>query len=160
MSINPKKPLFFEKIYVCGQNYTLEWFSEAGSAPIRSAVQFYFDIDVRIFFSTSSKNIFSIDQKKSWKSRTFSKSRKFSKKISIFDFLKFWNFEIFDFWDFENFRFFQIFFNFFFSIDRKNIFWRSWEKNPDINIEVKFHCGSNGSTPSLWKPLQSIVSGR
>ena len=67
---------------ICGQNYTLEWFSEAGSAPIRSAVTFYFDIDVRIFFSTSSKNIFrSIKKKfenfrKSWK---FSKSLKFSK---------------------------------------------------------------------------------
>ena len=32
-------------------NYTLEWFSEAGSAPIRSAMKFYFDIDVRIFFN-------------------------------------------------------------------------------------------------------------
>ena len=55
----------------------LEPFSEAESAPIRSAVKFYFDIDVRIFFSTSSKNIFSIDPKK--------KVRKFSKKSKIFD---------------------------------------------------------------------------
>ena len=46
-------------------NYALEWFSEAGSAPIRSAVKFYFDIDVRIFFSTSSKNIFFDRSKKS-----------------------------------------------------------------------------------------------
>ena len=44
-----------------------EPFSEVDSAPIRSAVKFYFDIDVRIFLSTSSKNIFSIDQKKKLK---------------------------------------------------------------------------------------------
>ena len=54
-----------------GQNYTLEWFSEAGSAPIRSAVKFYFEIDVRIFFNFF-KNIFG---KKSEKSR-FQKSTK------------------------------------------------------------------------------------
>ena len=39
-------------------NYALEWFSEAGRAPIRSAEKFYFDIDVRGFFQTFSKNIF------------------------------------------------------------------------------------------------------
>ena len=38
-----------------GQNYTLEWFSEAGSAPIRSAVKFYFEINVRIFFQLFQK---------------------------------------------------------------------------------------------------------
>ena len=53
-------------------------FSEAGSAPIRSAVTFYFDIDVRIFFSTSSKKL-SIDKKKVEKSRKFPKKLKFSK---------------------------------------------------------------------------------
>ena len=39
-------------------NYALEWFSEAGSAPIRSAVKFYFDTDVRIFSNFFPKNIF------------------------------------------------------------------------------------------------------
>ena len=63
-------------------NYALEWFSEAGSAPIRSAVKFYFDIDVRIFF----QDFFLIEN--------------FQRKNSV------------DFWDFEKFRFCQIFFNF------------------------------------------------
>ena len=45
-------------------------------------------------------------------------------------------------------------FRIFFLIDRKNIF-EEVEKNPDINIEVKFHCGSNGSTLSLWKWFQN-----
>ena len=40
---------FYKKRYGFCQNYTLEWFLEAGSAPIRSAVKFYFDLDVRIF---------------------------------------------------------------------------------------------------------------
>ena len=52
----------------------------------------------------------------------------------------------------ENFSLFRKFPNFFF--DRK-YFLKKLKKNPDINIEVKFHCGSNGSTPSLWKPLQT-----
>ena len=40
-------------------NYAFEWFSEAGSAPIRSAVKFYFDIDVLFFFPIFfKKNIF------------------------------------------------------------------------------------------------------
>ena len=42
---------FWVHFFICGQNYTLEWFSEAGSGPIRSAVTFYFYIDVRIFFN-------------------------------------------------------------------------------------------------------------
>ena len=51
---------------ICGQNYTLEWFSEAGSAPIRSAVKFPFDIDVRFFSQLSQKIFFrSIKRKKS-----------------------------------------------------------------------------------------------
>ena len=48
---------FFPVVFICGQNYTLEWFSEAGSAPIRSAVPFYFDIDVRIFSQLLQKYI-------------------------------------------------------------------------------------------------------
>ena len=34
-------------------NYGLEWFSEAESTPIRSAVKFYFDLDVRTSFFQS-----------------------------------------------------------------------------------------------------------
>ena len=66
----------------------IEPFSEAESAPIRSAVKFYFDIDVRIFFQLLQKIFF----------------RSIKKKLN---------------------------------------------KNQDINIEVKLHCGSNGSTLSL-----------
>ena len=29
------------------------------------------------------------------------------------------------------------------------------EKNQDINIDLKFHSGSNGSTPNLWKSLSA-----
>ena len=132
---------------ICGQNYTLEWFSEAGSAPIRSAVTFYFDIDVRIFFSTSSKNIFSIDQKKShrkkWKFHNFKKSKIFKEKTQILKFSIFEILKMFDFWDF---------FNYFFA---RSPFLKKLEKNSEINIEVKFHCGSNGSTLSLWKCFQN-----
>ena len=45
-------------------NYALEWFSEAGNAPIRSAVKFYFDIDVRIFFQLPQKIFFRSIKKK------------------------------------------------------------------------------------------------
>ena len=132
--------------FICGQNCTLEWFSEAGSAPIRSAVKFYFDIDVRIFFQLLQKYFFDRPQKKSSKKMKIFKISKnfkiFKEKLMI---LKFSIFEI---------LFFSLdFFSTFFWSIEKNIFWRSWEKNPDINIEVKCHCGSNGSTPSLWKPL-------
>ena len=85
-----------------GQNYTLEWFSEAGSAPIRSAVKFYFDIDVRIFFQLLQKYVFDRSKKKFEifrKSvnfhffRDFQKSRNFQRKSLLFvfenfDFLK------------------------------------------------------------------------
>ena len=74
------------------ENYALEWFSKAESAPIRSAMKFYFDIDVRKCFSTYSKN--------------------------------------------------------FSSTEKKN-FFKLKKRNPDIKIEAKFHCGSNGSTLSL-----------
>jgi len=78
------------------QNYTLEWFSEAGSARIRSAVKFYFDIDVRIFFPFVFKKIFSIDKKNH------------RKKMNIFKFTRFWNFRFLRFWNFD----FSDFFNF------------------------------------------------
>ena len=64
-------------------NYALEWFSEAGSAPIRSAVKFYFDTDVRIFFQEILYFYF---------------NRKFSKNHSVFEILK----------HFDFFRFFQL----------------------------------------------------
>ena len=66
-------------------------------------------------------------------------------------------------------KIFEIFRDFFFDPNFLKVFFRStdfffknqsWKKFRNINIEVKFQCGSNGSTPSLWKPLQSIVSGR
>ena len=135
--------IFTKKKSIC-QNYTLEWFSEAGSASIRSAVKFYVILDVRIFFQLLQKNIFSIDQKKfrkfskKWKFSKFSKNRKSSNKKSR-DFL----------WKCSTFS--KISKLFFWSIEK--IFLKKLKKNPDINIEVKFHCGSNGSTPSLWKSL-------
>ena len=42
----------------------------------------------------------------------------------------------------------------------KKYFLKKLEKNPDINIEVEIHCGSNGSTPSLYKPLQMCFLDR
>ena len=98
------------------QKCTLEWFSEAGSAPIRSAMKFYFDIDVRIFFNFFKKIFFSIDQKKIGKSWKFSKKSKiFKEKKSRFS----------TFWKFEN---FWLFSTFFWSIE-KIFFWRSWKKS-------------------------------
>ena len=60
-------------------NYALEWFSEAGSAPIRSAVKFYFDIDVRIFFQLLQKIFFRSIKKK---------SSKIFEKVKIFEIFK------------------------------------------------------------------------
>ena len=54
-------------------NYALGWFSEAGSAPIRSAVKFYFDIDVRTVLQLFLKNIF------------FRTSKQFFEKSTILD---------------------------------------------------------------------------
>lgn len=55
-----------ETLFLMRPFSTKEPFSEAESAPIRSAVKFYFDIDVRIIptFFWSIEKIFSIDQKK------------------------------------------------------------------------------------------------
>ena len=84
------------------------------SAPIRSAMTFYFDLDVRIFFSTSSKNIFSIDQKKSHRKKkrkfqNFKKSKMFKEKTQNFEIFEFSIFEILKMFDF----FLQIFANIF-----------------------------------------------
>ena len=115
-----------------------EWFAEAESVAIRSAVKFYFDIDVQIFFQLLQKIFFRSIQKKKfenfrkkWKfsifrffPRDFQKKSKFSKKIATF-FL--WRFSIFwKFWKFSLFRKFSIFFCW--SIG-KNIFWKSWKKS-------------------------------
>ena len=68
----------------------LEAFSEAESAPIRSAVKIYFDLDVRIFFQLFQKTYFrSIKKKveknlKKWKIFKVSKNRFF--EIRNFDF--------------------------------------------------------------------------
>ena len=113
----------------------LECFSEAGSAPIRSAVKFFFYIGVpKNFFSTSSKNIFSIDQKKSYiffgKVEKIKKSKMFKESN--------YNFEISsNFWDFD----FSILSNFFSKqfFDRsKNIFLKKVEKNPKYQYRSKF----------------------
>ena len=119
------------------------------------------------FFSNFfKKHIFDLDQKKSWKKiwkienlQNF-KNRFFEiLKFQIFqnfrffenfknrEKMKFRNFEKSIFWNFEIFRFFR-FFSTFFLIDEK-YFFEKVLKNPDINIEVQFHCGSNGSTQSL-----------
>ena len=147
-----RKNIFF----LAATNYTLEWFSEAGSAPIRSAVKFYFDIDVRIFFNFFKKYFFRSTKKnrKNWKFSIFRffrekklkkvekiwrKNRKISN--SKIDFLKISK-------KIEKSKN-SIFFRIFFLIDRKTYFLKKLKKNPDTNIEVKFHCGSYGSTPSL-----------
>ena len=74
----------------------LEPFPEAGSASSRSAVKLYFYIDIRVF-SNFSKNIFSIDQKKSSKKMKIfkiSKIENFQRKNQYFEILKFSIFEI------------------------------------------------------------------
>ena len=73
-----KKIFFFMTDFRRRGMICLEWFSEAGSAPIRSAVKFYFNIDVSKKISTFSKNIFSVDKiflKK------FGSKKKYRKKI-------------------------------------------------------------------------------
>ena len=140
-----KKDIFFSE-WIFSE---FKRFSEAGSGPIRSAMKFPFDIDVRIFFNFFKKYFFSIDQKKIEnfrKSENFRFFSRFSKKLKIFKENLSWKFSIF-----EKFHFFEKFRIFFWSIEK--IFLKKLKKNPDINIEVKFHCGSNGGTPSLWKPL-------
>ena len=109
------------------------------------------------FFPTFQKNIFSVDEKFFeifWVKKII---LKFSKILTKFIKENFrWKFSfrnlvrIFEnseiiFFDPKNSK---IFF-----VDRKNIFWKRWDFFRNINIEVKFHCGSNGSTPSLWKSL-------
>ena len=62
------------ELFHFGQNYTLERFSEAGSALIRSAVKFPFDMDVRIFSQLSQKYFFDRSKggkSKFWKFSTF-----------------------------------------------------------------------------------------
>ena len=98
----------------------------------------------------------------------------FSKKVDlvveIFSFQDFWDFRffeilrIFDFSDFF-FKFWIFRFLRFENFEEQNrskkvffdrpIFFEKVGKNPDTNIEVKFHCGSNGSTLSLWKWFQN-----
>ena len=68
-------------------NYALEWFSEAWSAPIRSAVKFYFDIDVRIFSNFFITYFF--DRSK--------KNRKFFEKVENFQIFEIFKFSIFEF---------------------------------------------------------------
>ena len=115
-------------------------------------MKFYFDIDIRIFSNFLKIIYFSIDQKKvekkienfqNLKNRKFQNFKIWVLSLKIFDFLKI----------LKIFTFSKIYELFFWSI--KKIFFEEVEKNPDINIEVKFHCGSNGSSPSLWKPLQT-----
>ena len=48
---------------ICLVNYALEWFSEAESTPIRSAVKFHFDIDVRKCFQLFQNIFFQSIQK-------------------------------------------------------------------------------------------------
>ena len=118
-------------------NYTLEWFAEAGSAPIRSAVKFYFGIDVRVFFffNFSSKTVWKKIWKiwksweKSWKSWDFflkKKLKKLEKKVENRNFSKF----KIGFWKisfFENLTFSKKISIFFWSIE-KIFFWRRWKK--------------------------------
>ena len=125
-------------------NYALEWFSEAGSAPIRSAVKFYFDIDVRIFSQLFLIFFFSNEQTIFWKIDNSRQKLKKSEKS------KFQNLKNQKFQNLENLKMFIFFDDFFWSIEK--IFFVKLKKNPDIKRELKFHCGSNGSTPSLWKP--------
>ena len=67
--LHPKMSFFGEP----SEFHVLERFSEAGSAPIRSALKFYFGIDVRIFSQLFLKNIF------------FRTSKQFFEKSTILD---------------------------------------------------------------------------
>ena len=101
--------------------YALERFSEAVSAPIRSALKLYFGIDVRIFSQLFLKNIF------------FRTSKQFFEKSTILD--KNWknlknrNFKISKI---ENFKILKIwkcsFFSMIFFYQSKIFFWKKWEK--------------------------------
>ena len=69
--LHPKMSFFGELT----EFHALERFSEAGSAPIRSALKFYFGIDVRIFSQLFLKNIFFE------RANNFLKNRQFSTKV-------------------------------------------------------------------------------
>ena len=56
--------------------FDFKTFSEAESAPIRSAVKFPFTIDIRIFFQLFQNNIFRSISKKNLKNRKFQKFQK------------------------------------------------------------------------------------
>ena len=105
-NLSPPKKYQTQNFFICGQNYSLEWVSEAGSAPIRSAVTFYFDIDVRIFFNFFKKIFFRSIKKKLKKVENFQKSKIFKENLDffslkIFDFLKIFNFFSTFFWSIE-----------------------------------------------------------
>ena len=139
--------------------YALEWILEAESAPIRSAVKFCFDIDVRKNFSTFSKIIFSIDPKifcqilgnfsKIWQHFRISLSCMLLHIENLKEIRKCWS--IFENPPKSN----KIF------LDRsKKYFLEKLKIFSNINIDVKFHCGSNGSTLSLWRSLSSNFASK
>ena len=148
-----KNLVFLYTFSKCCQNYTLEWFSEAGSAPIRSAVKFPFDIDVRFFPNCLKKYIFSVDQKEKVENfpinifhQLFFFVKWISSRLTRFTLQRKIAGEIY--W-LENFRLFPF--------DRpKKHFFETVGKKSDINVEWKFHCGANGSTPSLWKQKTTL----
>ena len=146
-----KKVGFSLFIFLIRFYYALEWLSDAGSAPIRTALRFCFDIYVRFFSQLFFKNIFWSIEKKN-----FEKKRKHiwsEKKIggkknvrpkNIFWPIFFWlEFIVVKFLDFSVFIFRK--FLFFENI----IFQKKSIKNLKVKDEAKFHCGSNGSTLSL-----------
>ena len=100
------------------RNYTLEWFSEAESAPIPSAVKFCFDIDVRIFFNSEKK----IDR--SQKNLKFSRNFGKSKKKSIWFWIE--NFYMIFHWFFFTFSEISRKFSDFFWAIVFLFFFRSW----------------------------------
>ena len=120
---------------------------------------FFFNSSKKSFFRSIKKKVWKFSKK--WKFSKFSKlskNRKFPKKKSrdflctISTFLKISEKNQKKKSKNRKFSLFRKCSNLFF-LSTEKIFFEEVEKNPDINIEAKFHCESNGSTPSLWKPL-------
>ena len=125
-----------------------EPFWEAESALIRSAVQFYFDIDVRILFQ-----LFQQQKKlknKIWKIENFQNLK--NRKIENLEHFQHQDFRFFDFSIFEILKIFRFsdFFSTFFLIDRKIFFWESWEKKSG------HQCRSKISLRIEWEHSQPL----
>ena len=157
-----KKVGFSLFIFLIRFYYALEWLSDAGSAPIRTALRFCFDIYVRFFSQLFFKNIFwSIEKNNFWKKRKLIWSEKKSAEKNVRPKNIFWsNFflawiyscEIFGFFSFHFSKFF-IFWKYYFpekinkkseSQGRSKISLRiEWEHSQPLKATLKHRSGCN-----------------